>query len=97
MKNADKVASKSIVNSHLSVRERVSIALQTYGTQTIICTLDDLIGATGLEGQRIYQALYGMQRAGRLEILTEPIHDTGRRKFSVKEKNLELKILFLTY
>ena len=82
MKNADKVAAKSVVNGSLSIRERVSIALQAYGTQTIICTIDDLVGATGLNGQSIYQALYGMQNAKRLEILTEPVGDSGRRKVS---------------
>jgi hypothetical protein len=83
MNNADTVATKSMVNANLSLRERVSIALQSYGTQEIRCSIDDLVGKTGItKGQSIYQVLYRMERQGRLEILTENIPGTNRQKFA---------------
>jgi hypothetical protein len=80
MDNAAAVAAKGAVNSNLSNRERVSLALQTYGTQTIRCTIDDLVGKTGLTPMQVYQSLYGMQSSGRLEILTEDRPNSNRKR-----------------
>lgn len=71
---------KKIVNNNLSQIERVTIALQSFGTQEVSFTVDDLAAMCGMEASATYQVLYRLQSQKKIEIVTIPIGDTGRRK-----------------
>lgn len=53
------------------MQDRIRQALLSYGTKEIYCTIDDLIGKTGLQHPQVYQALYRLQNLNELKIIKE--------------------------
>lgn len=71
-----------MVDKNLSQRERVSIALQSFGEREIHFVIDDIAGMTDLKGSSVYQILWRMQQANEIEILTESINGSDRKRVS---------------
>lgn len=78
------------VDSALKFKERVSIALQAYGTQEVYFELDTLSGATGLTRAQVYNTLYRMAMTGALEIIVEEVGN-GHSKKVVGVKLIKLE------
>lgn len=77
------------LDSNLKIKDRVSIAIQSYGSSEPRFSVDDLIGKTRLSGTQIYSALHSLEDNGEIEIVTERISKgAGKRITGVKLKKL---------
>lgn len=62
--------------------QRVLLAIQSYGAENAIFSLDEIVAKTRLQRQQIYSTMYRLREGGFLEVITDTIPGTKQRKIN---------------
>lgn len=73
----DKLTTKEF-SQHLSYRDRIRLVLDEYGEKEVYLTTEQIASKVGLSVLTTYQAMYGLERAGEIELLRESSGDKDK-------------------